>query len=366
MTWIVDTEIINPWGLCLGENVPNTNYKPYATVNFNSATSGISSYQGLRDTSSRPVQTHSLGLNFQWLISDYVRRTYDLAETDLAHTRGSWRVGGNNSAGETLEFDTEEEARAYADNLGPPPAMLTLEDGDLISEVQVEQYIDGVRIGRDIEIRHSGDTVVFYVFRDWVNYLATLLELDGSDYIDNEMLNSYTYRPDDWVNSNDDIRSGGGFMDWQNNPQNFYDYYPGDDCTPSRRIKIIELNGGLEEVIEVGLDYTPIPAPTDVTITVVDGDPPATMLENGPGSVTIHDNGNIVMLNDGGTFFLNEFGNVGFYANGDASLTADNQVQLGVGQNSVTVENGSLTIRDETGSATLTAEDINRLKETLT
>ena len=83
-------------------------------------------------------------------------------------------------------------------------------------------------------------------------------------------------------------------------------------------------------------------------------------------SITVADNGNINMSNDGGAFFLNEFGNVGFYANGDASLTSDNQVQLGVGQNSVTVENGSLTIRDETGSATLTAEQINRLKETLT
>ena len=63
------------------------------------------------------------------------------------------------------------------------------------------------------------------------------------------------------------------------------------------------------------------------------------MIENGDGSVTIHDNGNIIMSNDGGTFFLNEFGNVGFYANNDASLTANAQVQLGVGGTSVTVEN---------------------------
>ena len=89
------------------------------------------------------------------------------------------------------------------------------------------------------------------------------------------------------------------------------------------------------------------------------------MIENGDGAVTIHDNGNIIMSNDGGTFFLNEFGNVGFYANNDASLTANTQVQLGVGGTSVTVENDCFTFRDGTGNVELTADDLTRLKALL-
>ena len=88
------------------------------------------------------------------------------------------------------------------------------------------------------------------------------------------------------------------------------------------------------------------------------------MLENGDGSVTVSDNGNITMLNDGGTFFLNEFGNAGFFANGDASLTANTQVQLGVGGTTFDVNN-TFTFRDDTGVASLTAAEINRLKELL-
>ena len=248
----------------------------------------------------------------------------------------NFNIGRYDSIGETLEFDTEEEARAYVDNLGPPPAILTLTDGKLLWSITIVQYIDGVRIVRDVEMRHSGDDVAFYTHRDWINYVSTLLELDSSNFIDNGILRSYIHRPDDWVDGDDAIRSGSRATDtipWQH----FHDYFPGDDCIPSRRIKIIELDGGLEDVIEVDLDYTPIPAPTDVNITVVDGDPPAHRIENGTGSIIISDDGRIDMSNDGGSLYLNEFGHAGMYANGDVSLTAGQTAQLGVGSHSLSV-----------------------------
>ena len=102
-------------------------------------------------------------------------------------------------------------------------------------------------------------------------------------------------------------------------------------------------------------------------MTIIDGDPvvSGTMLENGGGSVTVSDNGNISMLNDGGTFFLNEFGNVGFYAAGDASLTAESQVQLGSGGTTFNVDSNGLNMRDSTGTVSFTADELSRLKDLL-
>ena len=70
------------------------------------------------------------------------------------------------------------------------------------------------------------------------------------------------------------------------------------------------------------------------------------------------------MSNDGGSFFLNEFGNAGFYASGDASLTADNQVQLGVGGTTLTIGSDGFTFRDSTGTVSFTADELSIIKDT--
>ena len=81
------------------------------------------------------------------------------------------------------------------------------------------------------------------------------------------------------------------------------------------------------------------------------------------GNLTV--TGTISMSNDGGSFFLNEFGNAGLYASGDVSLTADNQVQLGVGGTSITVENDMFIFRTSTDSVELSIDELSRLKESV-
>ena len=71
------------------------------------------------------------------------------------------------------------------------------------------------------------------------------------------------------------------------------------------------------------------------------------------------------MRNDGGVFFVNEYGAAGFYATEDASLTADNRVQLGVGRTTLTVDNDGFTFRDSTGTVSFTADELSRLKDLL-
>ena len=111
-----------------------------------------------------------------------------------------------------------------------------------------------------------------------------------------------------------------------NGPQDIPE--PSLDCETYIKATIVDVDGP-GETVEIDIEFTGSSIPGDVTVTVIDGDPvvPNTMLENGDGSITISDNGFISMRNDGGTFFLNEYGTVGFYATGDASLTADNRVQ---------------------------------------
>ena len=75
--------------------------------------------------------------------------------------------------------------------------------------------------------------------------------------------------------------------------------------------------------------------------------------------------GSLNISNDTGTFFMNEFGNAGIYAHGDASPTADNQVQLGVGGTSITVENDMFIFRTSTDSVELSIDELSRLKESV-
>ena len=365
--WIVDVEVINPYGMCLGEDLPREEYNPYVEYwhHGNNGTASpdnlaFFSYQGRRSGPSSfiPLWTYSYsitaidrGLNLSFM--DYFIQAYNIPEDKyrsfVPFPFGRWsfnrvaqQLGSTENANHQRTFKTQAEALEYVDTLGNPDPIHVVRNDTSICNAVWEEEIDGIWIERTGELRYTGDEVSLYTINDFKNFFALALGLPSDHFFVRRRLAS-------------------GLDEAAHTPRPEY------DCNPYLKATIIDATRPVD-LIEIDIDFTGGSIPGDVTVTVVDGDPivPTTMIENGPGSVTISDNGNILMLNEGGTFFLNEFGNVGFYANGDASLTADNQVQLGVGQNSITVENGSLTIRDETGSATLTAEDINRLKETLT
>ena len=359
MTWVVSSLVENPWGICLNAetNFSSVDYKPFVDFRVNNGGGGISVrvYSGTNDYAGLGSWDRKLDVSYVSVAQDYIRRTYNLPDDHYVEVHGNPRDNGNPrffSSGVLEEFDTEEEALEFANNeVDDLDDGVTFRNGSAVIVASFQEEVNGVFISRDIDLIYTGETIKLYLLDDIINFYATILETTADSF-------TYYY---DHIN----LEDGSG------TPRDeAAEFWPGTGCTPRSIVSVVNIEdtGGPADIIYIQPDFTPqIPDTNNVTITVVDGDPvvSSTMIENGDGSVTISDNGNILMLNDGGTFFLNEFGNVGFYANGDASLTADNQVQLGVGQNSVTVENGSLTIRDETGSATLTAEDINRLKELL-
>ena len=356
--WVVDVETVNPFGMCAG-SMPDNIYKSYAICRWpwdytNPNTGGVFNlneyvFTWWRGGSNTRIDYH---LNYETSVMDWTRQTYDLSQdhhvridnhivfgdpifaTD-PNTNESLYQAITNHAQEY--FETEAEAITYAESISGPVPLITFNDGDYLFRVVFRHEVEeGVWVDRTVGLQHVGDPIDIYTITDLENYYASAMGID----------NPFTYsnRYGHHISNTDGISCS----------------------TTSLNITVFNIDEGTPSAITVEPDFQGIPGSS--SITIIDGDPvvSGTMLENGPGSVTVSDNGNILMLNDGGTFFLDEFGNVGFLANSDASLTANNQVQLGVGQNSVTVENGSLTIRDETGSATLTAEDINRLKETLT
>ena len=305
-----------------------------------------------RGECSYRTEDHTLKYNVGDIFFDYIRQTNDLPEDTVLYaseffsTDNSWIYTEHN-------FDTQEATEEFVNNFEIAP-IATINNDDVLCKFSRDGETEGHSWTQHFYLRYSGDTVKIYTLQDWINFFATILGTDGNPFA----FGGYEYIPIQ-------PHGNGGYPFTYNIPADEADeIFPIYNCSPSVDLKSIELLTGVIQN-RVIVNYNPsILDPTSVTVTTVIEEG-TNRIENGNGSVAVHDNGNIIMLNDGGTFFLNEFGNVGFYANGDASLTADNQVQLGVGQNSVTVENGSLTIRDETGSATLTAEDINRLKETL-
>ena len=348
MSYLVSVTIANPWGICLEGQISREDYVPFSTVQPTISTGSFNIYIYNGISQGTQEVTWRIQVDFRGLMRDYIRRVYELSD-DVEVTIGLSSVGFNNRhASETQQtFETEAEALEYVDTLGnPDPLMYIPSSPDQINPTLVtaswREQIEGVWIDRTAEVNYTGDRVTIYTLNDLINFYALFLGVTAEEALDQVLV--FTM-----------------FGDRDLPPE------PSLDCETYMKAIIAEL-GGPDSPIEIDIDFTGSSIPDDSTVTIIvrDGDPPADRIENGDGAVTIHDNGNIIMSNDGGTFFLNEFGNVGFYANSDASLTANNQVQLGVGQNSVTVENGSLTIRDETGSATLTAEQINRLKETLT
>ena len=353
MTYVVNVEVINPFGMCRGEDLPKDLYTPYArfdVIGYELGNYVFRSFTG-RDLTSR-YTGHSSHLwivdrdapSTDTIITDYFFQAYDISDN---YREFSWSDAFEpwNTTNENHQrtFETEAEALEYVDTLGNPEPIHIVRNGQDVFSATWEEEINGVWVERSGQLRYTGDEIVLYTINDFFNFLELFLSAEISFIGENS-----------------------------HSAENAHEFYgielepvPEINCDPYLKATILEAE--TDTSIEINIDLTGSSIPGDVTVTIIDGDPivPLTMLENGPGSVAIADNGNILMLNEGGTFFLNEFGNVGFYANGDASLTADNQVQLGVGQNSVTVESGSLTIRDSSGSATLTAAEINGLKDLL-
>ena len=341
MTYLVDTQVINPFGICLGEDLPTEHYKPRVSVSRSTYLPqwGFRSYPGEVGSSGAGINTYTWIITFEDIVIDYVRRVYNLSddtEIEVRFDTTSWTHNGNLNRlfqGALETFETEAEALAYVDNLGNPDPMDTVRNNRRLFTAQWQQEIDGIWLSRSADLRYTGDTVSLYTINDLVNFLALFFEVTLEEVWDRVVYYQSSSAPQDTSE-------------------------PSLDCTSYIKATIIDVDGP-GETVEIDIDFTGSSI-GDVTVTVIDGDPDSTKLENGVGSITISDAGNISMLNDGGTFFLNEFGNVGFYANNDASLTANTQVQLGVGGTSVTVENDCFTFRDGTGNVELIAHEPQR------
>ena len=345
MTWIVSTEVINPFGIRLGE-LNAEDYKPYVRTSTSNYRDMIEfeTYHGT-NIGGRQRYTYWIRIVLESIIRDYIRQVYNLpSDTEIEQYLSTDWVAiyhdDSNDGGASLRaiqeqtFETEAEALEFVDTLGNPEPLMVMSNNFTLVEASFRQEIDGETINRSIKLTYTGDDINLYTITDLINFLAVFFEVPQSRVL--------------------------SAIEYENNSRPI--------ITGSPYIKAIVINtDGPASNIEVDIDFDGSSIPSDVTVTVVDGDPivSTTMLENGDGTITISDNGNINMRNDGGTFFLNEFGNVGFYANGDASLTANTQVQLGVGGTTITIENDCFTFRDSTGNVEYTADELSRLKNLL-
>ena len=361
MTWIVDVEVINPYGICTGEGLSRENYTPFAGGTYHS---GRGNFQfrfhqsDLYSDRGYEIITWYIIVPIGDNVRDYVRRVNNLSDDIEIETPfvtafhlltfpdiTNLITVTNKSIQDQRDFETETEALEYVDSLeNPAPIRTTIRTNESIFRPTWREQIDGIWVDRHMELIYTGDDVTLYTLDDLVNFFALFLGITSEEIWDKV---EYEHDRYDW-----------GSLPTPDNP-------PAFGCETYLKATIIDADG-LNEPTEVDIDFTGSSI-GDVTVTTIDGDPNVTLTEivNGDGSVTIHDNGNIIMSNDGGTFFLNEFGNVGFYANNDASLTANTQVQLGVGGTSVTVENDCFTFRDGTGNVELTADELTRLKALL-
>ena len=315
--WVVDVETIAPFGYCnwsLDESV----YKPRCALQYPRTQSNT--YDGevygqeqfLFNFYQGEQQALTLQMYYHQGVYDWIRRTYDLPELldeditidheifpdptyqFIVHRYSS----GSNVVSTTAQerFETEAEAIEYAEGMHVLKPLITFNDGDYLFRASFRQEIEGVYVTRTVGIQHSGDPIEIYTARDLENYYANAADPENQYYSEDQTFFTEQYGAD---------------LDWLADA----------NCETSLNITVFNVDTLVSSVITVEPDYN-VPGPGDLTLTIVDGDPvvPTTMIENGPGSVTISDNDNILMLNEGGTFFLNEFGNVGFYANGDACL----------------------------------------------
>ena len=290
MSYAVITKTINPYGICLEEGEDGARYW------HASGTHDFDTSRFIFRASNIDYAQHLFSIEVEDLVSDYIRRIYNLSD-DITiitwfSTPRTWRRDTIYSAIQRT-FETEAEVSEYVDGLGNPIPIATFSNNASLFGASWSEEIDGFTIRRSAVLNYTGDdTVTLYTINDLVNFLALFFGITTE-----EVPLEYTYDPDNRIDSSDP------------------DSPPSIDCEPHWRATIIDINGPAGPV-EIDIDFTGGSIPGDVTVTTIDGDPPLTSLENGNGSVTVSDNGNINMSNDGGTFYLNEFGNAGFYANG--------------------------------------------------
>ena len=354
MSYLVNTRPVNPFGICLGES--NGGGYTYTDVSISS-----NLQYGMRfDTNGGTGNISSANLEHRFrilildLIEDYFKQTYNLPddiEIDTSLNHDTWDTTAilrHENRQIQYDFETEAEALEFIDTPRKPepyaqiPRYAGQTRNPLFNGSWQYEVDDGIFIAGSATLDYTGDPVTLYTINDAINFFASVFEVTPE-----EIPVSYSYL--------------------QPNTGNYpYPPAPSLDCEPYLTATIFNVDdpGAIAEV-DIG-PFTEYVS-GDVIVTVIDGDPdvPLTEIVNGDGAVTIHDNGNVIMNNDGGTFFLNEFGNVGFYANNDASLTADTQVQLGVGATTLTGKNNCFTFRDSTGNVELTADDLTRLKALL-
>ena len=338
MTYIVDQEVINPYGICTGEGLPRENYTPYVDYSFNYNLTFYSYLGENYDIGPSPYEPTSNWRfdNIGTIAGNYIRQVHNLSndtyiDVDLVQTFFHSKM---TSSIDQRTFETEAEALEYVDTLGNPTPIATIHRNEVLFTATWRQQVDGIWINRDTTLQYTGDDISLYTTKDLVNFFALFFEVTPEEI---DVVHRPTIRiislPTDYDYSLDAPPP----LIFPSPPT----VLPTLDCDPYIKAAIIDIEGSTDP-IEINIDF-------DRDIVYDDG------------SGTIADNGNINMSNDGGTLFLNEFGNAGIYANNDASLTADNQVQLGVGGTTLTIDSDGFTFRDSTGTALLTAEDLDRI-----
>ena len=84
MTWVVESTIENPFGICFNEDTGYdlVDYRPYARINLHgSSFNGIwvEVFAGTHAVTQERV-THSFRYNYQSAAAEYIRRVYDLPD----------------------------------------------------------------------------------------------------------------------------------------------------------------------------------------------------------------------------------------------------------------------------------------------
>ena len=352
--WRVNIEVVDPWGACLGAPSEYSGGRP-RTHPYNSSSAGWSNtipYRWFFTINRQNADENAYHIEHQWiidfgdLISDYVRRCYNLSDDIEINTSDAWyeyrRAWLSNhgfaiNSGTGWTFETEAEALEYVDTLENPDSIVTFSSGDILFEATWRQSLGDGWLDKSAVFKYTGDDIALYTINDFINFYALALGVTPE-----EIPIEYEYDPRDDFDTPDP--DGPPALDCS--PSQIARVYNDDYHRPARDRYMCITAHPVDSNIDTVID--------NVTVTTIDEDidisVPTTMVENGVGSITISDAGNINMRNDGGTFFLNEFGNVGFYASGDASLTAESQVQLGSGGTTFNVDSNGLNMRDSTGT----------------
>ena len=334
--WIVDVEIINPYGICLGEDLPKDDQQPFASWSRSRYEADVSftSWQDHRNPANFVIGTHVWRIRLGDIIANYVRQAYNLSDDTEINSNNRFPGVSGNTRMQPQYFATKAEALEYADTLGNPEPIGRYRNNDTMFTATWEQVVDGVAVNRSVELDYTGDEVRLYTMNDFINFFALFLGVTPEEIPVEYTLSEYA--PED-------------------TPE------PSLDCEPYKRVTVFDA-GGPSSPIEINIDFTGGSIPGGVVVTAADGD---SSIENGDGYITIDDDGRIDIRNSGGVFYLSEYGHAGFYASGDVSLTADAQVQLGVGRTVLTVDSDDFTFRDSTGTVSITADELNRLKALL-